>query len=385
MARKPPLRLLALVCAVELVDLSLISAISPLLPRYAERFDFGAGTSGRIVAAFAIGNLLMAVPAAMACGRVGAKRVAIVGLLGVAGGSVWLGVADSTVQLAAARFVQGLASSTAWGAAIAWLAHETPPERRGRTLGISGAFAIIGTLVGPGLGALAAAHGIALVFVAVSVAALVLAAWSALLPGASASRQTIGSLVRAVRAPQIIFGFWLIFTAGSFLAAQGAIGPLRLDVLGWGASGIGVIYMLGAGIEATMSPAIGHWIDRGRRIVPIAVALGLSTAAAAGLAIPALERHWPYAVLIGLSSTFFGLLFLPGLTSLADGAETLRLDHAYGFSLATLAWAPGQIVGSLIGGAVADVAGDPAAYGVFAALTMATLVALPRIAPRARA
>lgn len=383
MRRQPPLLLLALVCGVELVDLSLITAISPLLPRYAERFDFGASTSGQVVAAFAIGNLLAALPAAMLCGRFGGKPIVVAGCVLTAAGSVWLGLAGSTAELMAARIAQGTASATAWQAAIAWLAAATPPERRGRVLGISGAFAVAGTLAGPGLGALAAGAGITRVFVGVAAFSLVLASTALVLRGRPASRQTVRHLLAAARQPQLVLGFALILVAGSALAAQNAIAPLHLAELGLGATGIGAVYMVAGGIEAGVNPLLGRWLDLGRsRRGPVGGAIVAASVVSALLAVPWLDRTWPYAVLIAAMTVCFGLFFLPGLTSLAEGSDAAGLDHAYGFALTSLSWAPGQAIGSLVGGAIAETVGDEAAYLVIAAVAAAMLVVLPRLAAR---
>ncbi|MFN8185857.1 MAG: MFS transporter [Gaiellales bacterium] len=381
MPRQPRPGLVALVCAIEFVDLSLLSAISPLLPVYAERFGFETAESGLIVAAFGVGNLVAALPAAILCGKLGAKPVAIAGLALTAAGCVWLGFADSTFELVGARFVQGAASAIAWGAGLAWLVGETPSGRRGRILGITGACAVIGMLAGPALGALAAELGIARVFVAYSAAAATLAFLALFQPGTAASGQSWRVLLTAVRRPELIFGFWIIFLAGAFLAAQGAIGPLRLDALGWSATGIGAVYMVSAALEATGNPFLGHWLDRAGQARPTGVILAIATVAAAALAVPSLERYWPYAILIALSSAAFGFCFLPGLMSLSRGAEAADLDYAYGVSLASVSWGPGQVVGSLVAGTVAVAAGDAAAFGLLAAITFATLLVLPRLLP----
>lgn len=381
MTRGPRLSLLVLVCAIELVDLSLLTALVPLLPGYADRFGFGASISGIVVAAFAVGNVLAALPAAALCGRLGTKHVTLAGLLLAAAGCVWLGLAETTTGLIGARLVQGAASATAWGAGVAWLVAETPTERRGRTLGITGAAAVAGMLAGPALGALAAEQGAVEVFVAYSAVVVLFALVAATQPAPVVTRQSWRALLAAARRPEIVFGFLVIFLAGAFLAAQSTIGPLALDALGWSAAGIGAVYMAGAVLEASGNPLLGHWLDRAGPARPTRAALISGAGLAASLALPWLERYWVYAVLVALSSAAFGFFFLPGLTSLSHGADAACLDYAYGISLASLSWAPGQMVGSLLAGGVAEAAGDSAAYAILAAATLLTVLALPRLVP----
>jgi hypothetical protein len=59
---------------------------------------------------------------------------------------------------------------------------------------------------------------------------------------------------------------------------------------------------------------------------------------------------------------------------LADHAEGAGLEYAYGFALLTLAWAPGNLAGSVAGAAVAGAGGDAVAYALLAVLCVLSLV-----------
>jgi hypothetical protein len=79
----------------------------------------------------------------------------------------------------------------------------------------------------------------------------------------------------------------------------------------------------------------------------------------------------------------YAAFYLPGAAIMADGADAAGLDHALGFSLANLAWAPGTVAGAIIGGAIGEGAGDEATYVLLSALCVATLLVLRRVALRA--
>ena len=65
---------------------------------------------------------------------------------------------------------------------------------------------------------------------------------------------------------------------------------------------------------------------------------------------------------------------------LTDSWEAIGLAHGLGFALMNFAWAPGNVVGSAVGGGLAELAGDAAAYSIVAALCVATFLALrPRL------
>ena len=67
-------RLVAVCCLVLIADLALVQVLVPLLPYYADKLGFGPAESGRLVAAFAVGSLVAAIPAGMLCSRIGSRR-----------------------------------------------------------------------------------------------------------------------------------------------------------------------------------------------------------------------------------------------------------------------------------------------------------------------
>jgi len=64
---------------------------------------------------------------------------------------------------------------------------------------------------------------------------------------------------------------------------------------------------------------------------------------------------------------------------LADQAERAGLEQALGFALLNIAWAPGHLVGSAAGGALAGALGDSAPYLILALLCTLTLPALKHL------
>jgi MFS family permease len=372
-------RLVAVVCLVQVADLLLVGVLAPLLPYYANRFDFGPAESGRIVAAFAIGAMLSAIPAGMLCSRVGVKPTVVAGLVLMAGTSLAFGLADSTLGLQGARFGQGVASSLAWTGAIAWLAGAAPPGRRATLFGLTFGVAIAGMLAGPGVAVIAAHHGTEEVFVAIAAALVAVAVAAALLPGVPAARQPVRALLGVLRHRRLAFGIWLYMLPAILLGAQNAVAPLQLADLGWSVAGIGLIYLCAAAVQAAGSPLMGHWLDRTSHAIPVAAALAASAALAFVLALPWTHEYWLFAVLIGASNATFAAFYLPGAAIVADGAEAVGLEHAFGFSLANLAWGPGTVAGSVIGGELAESVSYSATYTMLAVVCVGTLVVMRRL------
>jgi MFS family permease len=372
-------RLVVVVCLVQVADLLLVGVLAPLLPYYADRFGFGPAESGRIVAAFAIGAMLSAIPAGMLCSRIGVKPTVVAGLVLMAGTSLAFGFADSTVGLQGARFGQGVASSLAWTGAIAWLAGAAPSDRRGALFGLTFGVAITGALAGPGVAVIAAHHGTEEVFVAISAALVVLAIAAALLPGVPAARQPVRALLGALRHRQLAFGVWLFMLPAILLGAQNAVAPLQLAELGWTVAGIGLIYLSAAAVSAAASPLLGRWLDRTSHAIPVAAALAGSAALAVLLALPWTHAYWLFAVLVAAANAAFAAFYLPGAAIVADGAEAVGLEHAFGFSLANLAWGPGTVAGAVIGGELAESVSDSATYTLLAVVCIGTLLAMRRL------
>ena len=293
--------------------------------------------------------------------------------------TVTFGFADSIWLLDTARFLQGVASSFSWTASLAWLVAAAPAERRGETIGAAMGAAIVGALFGPVLGGIASVVGTGPAFASVAVLASVLgvAAWRT--PAYTPEHpQPLSRLFGALRDRAIVASIWFVLVPALLFGALNVLGPLRLDVLGLSALAIGATWLVAASFEAALSPLIGRFSDRRGRIAPLRV--GLIGSAAATAVLPWIDTGWALAAAIVLAACAFGSFWTPSMSMLADRAETIGLDYAYGFALINLAWAPGAAAGSALGGAAARATSDAAVYLTLSALCVFTLVTLtPRL------
>ena len=128
-------RLLLLVSAIIFVDALLFTALTPLVPKYAEEFHLSKAGAGLLVGAYGAGALLGGIPGGLAAARFGPKRAVIAGLLLLSVSSVAFAAADSALALGGARFVQGIASTATWAGALAWISVTAPSSRRGEVIG----------------------------------------------------------------------------------------------------------------------------------------------------------------------------------------------------------------------------------------------------------
>jgi predicted MFS family arabinose efflux permease len=69
-----------------------------------------------------------------------------------------------------------------------------------------------------------------------------------------------------------------------------------------------------------------------------------------------------------------GLSFTPAITALSEAAEAARLHEGFAAGLSNIAWAAGQVSGSLFGGGLASAVGFAAPNLAIAALLAATAI-----------
>ena len=370
-------RLLFLVGGVVFVDTMFFAALTPLLPEYADRYDLSKAGAGVLAGAYPIGVLIGGVPSGIATTRYGARTVTIAGALVTGAATFVFATADSIAVLDAARFVQGIGSAFTWTGGLTWLVGETPAARRGQTIGTALAFAIVGALFGPVLGGVASVVGQGLAFGAAALLTVALAAWafrtSAPPP---VEPQQLAFLLRALRNRRILLGVWFVVLPALFFGTLSVLAPLRLDELGFSALAIGALWLCTAALEATANPLVGRITDRVGRIGPMTVLALVSAVAAAALPWPG--RAAVLAALVVVASMTFGSFWTPAMALLSDEAEARGLEYAYAFALINIAWAPGQAIGAVGGGALAQLTSDTVPYLTLALASLITFAVLWR-------
>jgi MFS transporter, DHA1 family, tetracycline resistance protein len=213
------------------------------------------------------------------------------------------------------------------------------------------------------------------VFVALAVPAFALAAWGVGIPGAPRQELfSLQSLRRALSQPSLLRASLLTALAGFLLGVIAVLAPLHLGRLGWSATGIGAIFLLMAAVNTAASPLLGRWADRAGRRAPIELALALSTAGSLGLASG--TGRWAYAGVVFVAGIAYGLLWTPALVLISDAALERGLGYVVAFALMNLAWSPGQLLGSAVGGGIAQVSSDALPYAIAAGLCLVALGSL---------
>ncbi len=375
-------RLLLLVSAIIFVDALLFTALTPLVPKYADEFDLSKTGAGLLVGAYGAGALFGGIPGGLAAARWGPKRAVVGGLLLLAFASFAFALAGTAGTLGLARFVQGIASTATWAGALSWISMEAPRERRGEAIGATFGVAVFGAVIGPVFGGVADLAGIELSFAVVGLVVLALAGLAAL--GGSSRSEPIrfDGLTRALGDSRFVGGLWLNMLPAILFGVLLVLAPLALDDAGWGVFAIALVFF-GAGlVEVVLNPFLGRLSDRVGRLVPIRASLVASAFVAAALA--AASGAVAIGLLVSCASIAFGSLYTPSMSLASHRAEAAGLAQGLAFGVVNTAWASGELIGPTLGGALAEAAGDPAPYLVGACLCALTLGATYRVAGRMR-
>lgn len=368
-------RLLALACAIVLVDTVFYAALTPLVPYFNEEFGLSKSAVGVLSGSYGAGVLVGSAPGAYLASRAGVKVAALVGLILMSLTSLAFGLADTASLLVLARFVGGFGSALSWVSAFTWLTARAPDERRGELIGIMVSAAVFGALLGPVLGSVAATVGLVPAFAAVAIVGAAIALWAAVEPAPErAEWRSFFAMLRPIVQPRLATGLWLIGLSPLLFSALAVLVPLELSRFGWGAAAVGAVFLVSAAFEAAVHPLLGRWSDRAGYLRPVVA--GLLVSVGILLALPWVGNPWVLGLLVLLASGAFNATLVPGTALFSRDTEKAGMERALAFGVTNFAWASGYAVGAPLGGTLADLGGDTLSYLFLTIVCLLTLVLL---------
>jgi MFS family permease len=154
-SQRDQFRQLAVLIAVNAVDMIGFAIVLPLLPFYALDFKATPVEIGWLMAAFSIAQLMSSPFWGRVSDRYGRRPALLIGLTASAIAYVVFGLANNLWMLFASRLVQGAGGGTT-GVAHAYVADTMRPADRARALGWLSAATSAGIAIGPIIGSLAA-------------------------------------------------------------------------------------------------------------------------------------------------------------------------------------------------------------------------------------
>lgn len=332
-------RVLPFVGATICFEATLYTVLAPLLPHFSATFALSEAGAGALTAAYACGTLLAAVPSGLLTAKVGVKATTIAGLLLLAVASIAFGFAPDVATLFAARLAQGCGSSLVWTGGFTWIVALAPDGRRGEVIGLAVAAAIAGTLLGPGIGALAAWAGQASVFLALAAPAAFGITWGITLPTGPAQVISLRAFRIALEDRRVV-GAAALITPGSCSARRRHSRRSTSPGLAGAARQSALSSCRPQRFTTILNPMIGRHSDRlGRRTI-LQATLMVCAVSAAALAFG--SGYWPHAAIVLIGGVGFSLLRGPATAQLSDAATHAGLDVGLGFALLNLAWPPGH-------------------------------------------
>src|SRR5215212_6836855 len=196
--------------------------------------------------------------------------------------------------------------------------------------------AVVGALLGPVLGSVAATVGLLPAFAAVALAGVAIAIWAAFEP-ASASTGNVSLLpaLGMLRRPLLLTSLWFIGLSPLLFSALAVLVPLDLHRLGWGAAAVGTVFFLSAVFEAFVHPMLGRWSDRSGYRRPVFV--GLIASIGILLLLTWVANPWVIGLLVVLVAGAFNATLVPFFFHDTATTEKAGMDRAVAFAMTNFA------------------------------------------------
>ncbi len=370
-------RLLIIVCGLFALEGALYSALAPLLPHYADTLGLSKAMAGVLTAAYTVGLVPGAVISDRMSTAVGVRATVIVGLVLLCGSSLEFGFGENISALIAARAIQGAACGLVWGGGLGWIAIETPESQRGRSLGIAFGAGTFGTLIGPGLGALAYKIGTREVFELVSLAAIILVPCVLSLPLPARGSHSTTSFLTPYHSAALRLPIWLVTIPAVAFGLLGVLVPLRLNALGATHGTVALTFLIAAAVGVVSSPLAGRVSDHRGTVLPISAGLLLSVPCLVALPLTG-DVTTVAALAIILMGVGVGLSLAPAVAMLSERGEQAGLGSAIP-SVILIAVAFGETVGSVGGSSLAELTFEASPFVITA---IANVLTLARLASR---
>jgi DHA1 family multidrug resistance protein-like MFS transporter len=264
--------------------------VIPLFPFYIEKLGASGRHLGLLVATSSLLELLFGPVWGGVSDRAGRKPIFLLGLLGYALSSLLFGLSTELWMLFASRALSGLLSSATMATALAYISDSTVEEDRSGGMGMLGAAAGLGIILGPAIGGWLGSSSLSLpFFIAAGASLLALVLGAALLPeslpvearqrGARVKTIQFGELWRALAGPIGLLLFMLFLVSFALTNFESVFGLYAAQELGYGPERVGAILAV-VGITSTLGKAllIGPLTKRWGEAPIIKISLAASSA-----------------------------------------------------------------------------------------------------------
>ncbi len=337
--------------------------VIPVFPFLIDELGASGSTLGLLVATAALTEFLFGPIWGSISDRVGRKPILMVGMFGYALSMFLFGLADQIWMLITFRAFSGVLSSATLSTTMAYIGDSTSEKARGGGMGLLGAVAGAGTVIGPGIGGLLAGDSLSTPFFVSAALALLSVFLVALLLPESLPLEARGTqeqkiklirfneLWRALTSPiglLLLLAFLATFGTSNFEAVFGLYVLNKLDYgpeqVGGILTLIGTIALIGRG--ALTGVITGHWGEL--TVIKASLIVG-----AMGFILLLLANSYA-AVLLTTGIFTLSITFLrPAIHSLTSKRTLVGQGASMGLSNSFVSL--GRVVGPLYAGAIFDV------------------------------
>ena len=347
-----------------------LALVAPIVPLYAREFGVSRAEAGVLVASFAVARLVFDLAGGALVDRFRVATMMRWGAVVLIVSSVAAALAGSFSVLLVARALEGAGSAAYTVAAQTWVVKRTPAHRLGAAMAWFQTALIMGVVIGPLLGGLAAQIGdFTTPFWLYAVLGLITLALTGLVPDEGAPARFDSSEhadTRLIRRPAFLaimfIGFALFVMR---LGARLTLLPLySREVIDLSPLDIGVVISISGLINLGLVHVAGRSLDRydQGRVLAVGIAVTAAAIAAYGYA-GGLMAMIIISLVFGLGTSFASVAAPTIAAGLADPG---REGKAVGLFRA--AGDAGAMAGPIGLGAVADAAGFRSGFWVSAVL-----------------
>lgn len=357
----------------------------PVLPVFAQSFENVTQLMvGMVISAFAFVRLLMSPAVGPLIRLMGPRTTLAVGIFIVAASSAASGFATTYAQLLIMRGLGGIGSAMFTVSAMSLLLGAVPSNMRGRAAGFFQSGFLIGGMAGPAVGGLLSQISLTAPFffyaatlaVAGTVGLLLLRSGGLIEAGqGSESPRPLREVLRDARFQAAC---WANFANGwNSMGVRSSLTPvLVVNLLGRDPSWTGIAFAVSAVVQTVLIVPIGKFVDSvGRR--PALIGGGLIATIGIG-AVALAPNIWVLIAAMCVYAVGAGALGTAPAAAVGDAAGGRSGTPVAIFSMFSDV---GGIIGPLVGGLIADVAGIREGYVLGAAMLLLTSLLALRMPP----
>ncbi len=337
--------------------------VIPVFPFLIDELGASGSALGLLVATAALTEFLFGPIWGSISDRVGRKPILMIGMFGYALAMFLFGIANEIWMLIAFRALSGVLSSATITTTMAYIGDSTSEKARSGGMGLLGAVAGAGTVIGPGIGGLLAGGSLTTPFFVSSALALVSVVLVAILLPESLPREAratqeqkiklirFDELWRALTGPigmLLLIAFLATFGTSNFEAIFGLYMLNKLDYgpeqVGWILTLVGAIALIGRGLLTGV--VTGRWGEP--TVIKASLLVG-----SVGFILLLLANTFA-AVLVTTGIYTCSITFLrPSIHSLTSKRTTVGQGASMGLSNSFVSL--GRVLGPLYAGIVFDI------------------------------